>query len=53
MFRLFALIAAIGALVIGAIVFGDSLALHAILGAVLVIGSGLYVFWREAVLARR
>lgn len=36
------------ALIIGGIAFGDRLETHAIVGAALVIGSGLVVFWREA-----
>jgi len=36
------------ALIIGGIFFGESLSSTALLGAALVIGSGLFVFWREA-----
>ncbi|MEM6276660.1 MAG: DMT family transporter [Pseudomonadota bacterium] len=41
------------ALLIGTLVFGEALPPLAIFGAALVIGSGLFVFWREARIARR
>ncbi|MCH2077389.1 MAG: DMT family transporter [Rhodobacteraceae bacterium] len=39
------------ALLIGALFFGETLSSWALLGSTLVIGSGLFVFWREARLA--
>ena len=36
------------ALIIGAIFFGEALSTWALIGSALVIGSGLFVFWREA-----
>ncbi|MEM9437295.1 MAG: DMT family transporter, partial [Pseudomonadota bacterium] len=36
------------ALIIGSLFFGESLSTPALIGAAIVIGSGLFVFWREA-----
>ncbi|MEM1373059.1 MAG: DMT family transporter [Pseudomonadota bacterium] len=41
------------ALLIGILIFNEALTPLAFIGATLIIGSGLFVFWREARLARR
>ncbi|MEM1232719.1 MAG: DMT family transporter [Pseudomonadota bacterium] len=41
------------ALLIGTLIFGEALPPLALGGAALIIGSGLFVFWREARIARR
>ncbi|MGI3168950.1 DMT family transporter [Pseudooceanicola sp. C21-150M6] len=45
--------ALIWALVLGLVVFGDWPAPSILIGAVIVVGSGVYSFWREAIRTRR